>query len=374
MLVAVLFALLSWAGIVATREAGRVATIWLANGLLIGILLRTSPRRWPAFVGAGLIGNILADLLAGDGIVGAIGLSACNAFEIGLAASWLRRVIGAQPDAFRIAATAWRIVPCVLLAPVVPSALGALTVAIVSGTSFWTALRLWYAADLLGLLLVAPFVLAIDHRLADRLWKSPRRAKNQLALLLLAVVTAVVFAQNELPLLFLVLPPLLLVVFRMGLPGAALGLLVLGVISLGFTVQGTGPLALVESATMPERVLLLQFYLVVASLMAYPVGVALTERHRLQRHLADSERRYRTLSENSSDIIVRTSFDRRRLYMSPSVTDILGWPVDELLGAPRTDLIHPDDLEAYMACDAAIRSGQRTATLVYRYRHREGHY
>jgi len=34
-------------GIELTRESGRIASIWLANAVVLLVLLRTSRRRWP---------------------------------------------------------------------------------------------------------------------------------------------------------------------------------------------------------------------------------------------------------------------------------------------------------------------------------------
>ena len=372
--VGVLVGIFAWAGIALTREAGRVATIWLANGFLVGLLLRTAPKRWPAFVLAGFVGNLAADIGSGDSGAIGISLSLCNVLEVLLAAWPLYRLLAHDLDPLKIAAAAGRFVPWVLAAPILPATLGTTIVTLAEHESFWTVFRLWYAADLLGIVIMTPFVLAMNARVAARLLTGSSRARDAAALLLLIATTFGVFSQNQYPLLFLVLPPLLLVVFRLGLAGAALGLIAMCAIAIGCTIENHGPLSLVQSASIPERVLLLQFYVAVASLMAYPVGVVLTERRRLQRTLAESERRYRTLSEHSSDIIVRVSIDGTREYISPSVTELLGWSPDELLGSARPHFIHPDDRDRFNEEFESFRHGTRTSTLVFRYLHKNGHH
>ncbi|RAV99379.1 PAS domain S-box protein [Pseudochryseolinea flava] len=60
----------------------------------------------------------------------------------------------------------------------------------------------------------------------------------------------------------------------------------------------------------------------------------------------DSERQFRLLSENTSDMIVLTDLDTRYKYVSPSVKDILQYDPQELIGMQAVSLFHPDDFPA----------------------------
>ncbi|TRZ57010.1 MAG: PAS domain S-box protein, partial [Rhodocyclaceae bacterium] len=62
-----------------------------------------------------------------------------------------------------------------------------------------------------------------------------------------------------------------------------------------------------------------------------------------QAALQHSERRFRALIENASDITVVISATGRIDYVSPSVTRIAGYQPNELLGKDMFTLIHPDD-------------------------------
>jgi len=81
-----------------------------------------------------------------------------------------------------------------------------------------------------------------------------------------------------------------------------------------------------------------------------------TERHTVVEALAQSERRYRLLAENSSDVVVRLSAGVVR-WVSPSVTEMLGWRCDEMVGRRLADLVFLDDLDEVMACEHAITEG-----------------
>src|SRR5262249_41236945 len=148
--------------------------------------------------------------------------------------------------------------------------------------------------------------------------------------------------QSRYPLLFLVNPPLLLAAFRHRFAGFAVGLAIVVVISIAATLSGSGPLGLVAGADLSERTLLLQIFLAITCLTTLPVVVVLAERGRLVAHMRASERNYRILAHHSRDLVVRMRPDASALYISPSVSELLGWSRGEL-SKSRWDLIHAED-------------------------------
>ena len=78
-------------------------------------------------------------------------------------------------------------------------------------------------------------------------------------------------------------------------------------------------------------------------------------------HLRQSEARFRSLVQNSSDAITLVDADTVVRYQTPSVEHVLGYRPAELTGTRLLDLVHPDD-EARMAQffdDAAAAPGVR---------------
>jgi PAS domain S-box-containing protein len=55
----------------------------------------------------------------------------------------------------------------------------------------------------------------------------------------------------------------------------------------------------------------------------------------------------RHLMERSSDAAVLIDENHVVSYASPAVTNLFGWPVDEVVGTPITDRIHPEDQQAF---------------------------
>ena len=86
-----------------------------------------------------------------------------------------------------------------------------------------------------------------------------------------------------------------------------------------------------------------------------------------------SEERYRLLAGNLRDIIVHVRADGKRLFVSNSALDVLGYVPAELV-EPRWELVHPDDMDAVRAAMERAFSSDEPQRLIFRLLHKEGHY
>jgi PAS domain S-box-containing protein len=104
------------------------------------------------------------------------------------------------------------------------------------------------------------------------------------------------------------------------------------------------------------------------------VGVQrdVTERKRAADELRRSEERFRSLAEQTSDIISRHAADGTFLYVSPSVERILGYNPDALVGADPYPIIHPDDRERVRSAHLDLLDGT-PMRIEFRHLHAEGH-
>ncbi len=81
-----------------------------------------------------------------------------------------------------------------------------------------------------------------------------------------------------------------------------------------------------------------------------------TERLQNAQQLAASERRFRLLAENASDVVLEAADDERLCWVSPSAADCLGWKEEDLLGSRLMERIHPEDQLRLRALQAQLRS------------------
>jgi len=90
-------------------------------------------------------------------------------------------------------------------------------------------------------------------------------------------------------------------------------------------------------------------------------------------HLQSSRERFRSLVQNSSDVVTLVDLDTTMHYLTPSVERVLGYDPAELVGTKLTHLLHPDDVGAALAffSEAARRAGV-TMPVEWRARHRNG--
>ena len=90
---------------------------------------------------------------------------------------------------------------------------------------------------------------------------------------------------------------------------------------------------------------------------------------------ARGEARFQALVHNSSDLITLVGADLAITYQTPSITRLLGYAEDELIGTQLADLAHPEDrLSLFAARAEAIAGDQASATSQVRLRHRDGSY
>ena len=98
-----------------------------------------------------------------------------------------------------------------------------------------------------------------------------------------------------------------------------------------------------------------------------------TERKRAEEALTKSEARFRSLIQNSSDII--TVYDAKGTvrYDSSAIERMLGYEPEERVGASSFELIHPDDVErAKGEFVDALRKPTLPVSIEVRVRHKDG--
>ncbi len=338
LLAASLMFLLASAGIELTRMSDRIASVWLANGAVLAVMMRGERREWPMLALAALAGNMAANLAAGDAIFNAAALSLCNLAEIGVMLALLGTSFGQRPfdnpqSIFRFA----------LYAGAAPIVSGGLAAAILAPSFDWATLRLfgqWYLADALGLMMVTPLVLAWSQR-----WVLPsswHAILEPAALVLVTIaLSAIIFSAPE-PRLFLLCPVMLLAGFRLRIPAAATVALLSAALATGYTAVGMGPIA-AASSTAEGQILLLQAFFAVSLLLTIPVSAINRERDRLGLALTASERQFRLMAEASPAGILQCRLDGSPHYLNARWTQLTGTTLADLGAHGWLDVVAASD-------------------------------
>lgn len=99
----------------------------------------------------------------------------------------------------------------------------------------------------------------------------------------------------------------------------------------------------------------------------------ITERKNTEAILAQNEKRFRALIENSTDGLTVLNADGMVVEISPSGRKILGYDERELVGKQRPDLIHPSDREKVMnAFMEIVADPTNIKTVEYRHKMPDG--
>jgi diguanylate cyclase (GGDEF)-like protein/PAS domain S-box-containing protein len=350
---------------------GGVTILWPTNGLLLGVLLCTRRRQWPAYIAASFCVDIVCNMSLSFALGPSMYLASCNMLEATLAAVLLYRTISPKPDLTQRKQLLHLLFYGVLLAPAIASLCAQFNHSGARLLPLFTTFKIWFIADALGIAVMTPLYLSFKQ---DKGFSGRSRLEVAGLLAMLCVATVLVFWQTRFPLLFLLVPFLLLLGVRLRLAGSALGLLIIAIVGGYFTTGGRGPMMLIPNATIWAQDATLQFFIGTTMLMLYLLELVTSERERLNLTLQGSENRFRLLAEASNDIIVLSNLNGDRRYVSPAVSTLLGWRPQELIGLNYRQIVHPEDIEKVTASMNDCKEGTSVDTFSYRCRKKDGSY
>ena len=261
------------------RRFGHNAPMWLANAFVLTALLRSDMRRWPLLVACAAAGTFLASIALKAKLGLALGLMTANVTEYVFCAWALRRTVGAsinigQPRDLMLLAL------FTVCGPLISTVISTATFAALGWGNLPLRAMSWSIANALGLMLLVPCLLALSQArqlLAER----PLQRRGWLALAALAAASLVICGQSRYPLLFAIPPILAFVALELEVLGAAVGVVMVGVIAVVFTALDIGPLTLIAK-DLTAQSLYLQLFLVVAIFSALPLASTSAQRRRLQ--------------------------------------------------------------------------------------------
>jgi two-component sensor histidine kinase/integral membrane sensor domain MASE1 len=276
-------------GLLLSVRPGPFATFWPPAGLFLGALLRFPRRDWPALLATGFLANTASNLLVHDKTAAvSLAFSAVNLLSALTGAVALEWLLGGR---YRHASLREVLSLFLVAAPgtaLVGATLGSAMIWLTFGEPASETFRVWWAADGVGIALVAPLLLVPLPRLARLRLRTV--AEAALLLSLLVLVAAVIFSAraDTLPArAYPIFPLLLWAALRFQLAGVCVACPALALVALPFGVRGLGPFA-IAGVSPGMQVLALQLFLFVCCLTFHVVAAVVAERARKEQQLREA--------------------------------------------------------------------------------------
>lgn len=296
-----------------TSDGQDIATIWPANAILLALLLADARPRWFSVLSAGMVGNVVANVVTRGTVAAPILFSVANLLEVVIAA----KLIGASRVKDGLlgspGATVRFVVASGVIAPCVSGLLGASTALLVFGEPFGQSFAVWVLSDGLGLVVFTPVLLATFRGefvdcFQSKTW---RKRLEMLALLSgTALIAYAVFYIATRPILFVLFPPIVLVTFRAGRLGTKAALVIVAVIGGAATMDARGPVAMIADGPIAQAHLF-QAFIGILLLTSLPFAAEVTKRARLTAALAehDKEMMEKAITDPLTGLFNRGGFD-----------------------------------------------------------------
>jgi len=284
-----------------------VSPLWLANVVLVAVLLSFPRKIWPALLPAGLAGFLVYDVLAGEPIRPIVSFLLSNAVEV-LTASWCLSVaFKGIPRLNNLKALAKYSFYAVLLAPALGAFLGAFAVP----HSYWASWSVAFFSEALGFLTLMP---AISGWISERhIWVREHRTyflEQAVLLVALIVLGHLAFATptntSHPALLYSLVPLLLWSTLRFGTMGVSTSIIAITFLSIWEAVHGRGPFT--ESGPI-VNVASLQLFLFFTAGPFITLSVLVEERKRSEDALTVMSGRLITAQEEERSRIARELHD-----------------------------------------------------------------
>ncbi|CAN5501938.1 hypothetical protein BH23BAC1_BH23BAC1_25230 [soil metagenome] len=91
-----------------------------------------------------------------------------------------------------------------------------------------------------------------------------------------------------------------------------------------------------------------------------------------EMEIEQSEKRFKGLVQNGSDLITILDFEANYQYVSPTSATVLGIPPEEFIGKNAFEFIHPDDKEVVYASILRLENEKQLAFKPFRFKHGDG--
>ncbi|WP_254508820.1 PAS domain S-box protein [Anatilimnocola floriformis] len=332
------------------------ATFWPAAGVFLATLALTPKKQWWQYLLAATVLNLSMELLVyRQSMLPSLLFVLANAIEALLGALVLQRwSIGAfqfakMRDVLVLAALS-------LTMPLLGAVIGTAGVKLIEPTTnYWQIFQLWWQADSIGILIIAPVQITLASRILQ-LESRPsfsgygRTLEAVLLFISLNVATWGAFSPytnslvwNLNSLLYLV-PVLAWAGLRFRRLGAAIASCNILLIIIYHTTRGDGLFALASG--MPElQAMSLQSFALVTMLTPLLFATAIDEQRAAEDRLRSNLSILQTVMDNTTDLIYVKDRAGRYLLMNRAGAELARRPVHEIIGLRDVEVLPPEQAD-----------------------------
>jgi integral membrane sensor domain MASE1 len=265
-------------GLLLALVGGQVTPLWPPTGVALVCLLVWGLRMWPGVT----LGAFLVNPLAPSVLV-ALGISVGNTLAPVCACLLLRRT-DFRMDLDRLRDALALVFLGALTGMLISATAGSGALALagaIPASQFWPTWSVWWTGDAMGVLVVAPFLLAL-RRVRWPRGSSPYRWVEAGAMLASTAVVTLVATRSTVNILFFVSPFLIWAALRFQLAGAAPCSLIVSVITIFAASDGAGPF---EGHQLFAQMFTLQAFNGTTALTALLLSALIAERNRTHQRI-----------------------------------------------------------------------------------------
>jgi integral membrane sensor domain MASE1 len=255
-----------------------LAVLFPPAGVTLAALLLTPRSSWPWILGTAACSELFSDhLIHGMSLESSVGFALANSVEP-LVSALLLGLVGFTGDLSKRRDLASFLGLAVVAGPMVGGLIGATTIALTLDGPWLESFPAFWSGDALGVLTVGGTILAVT----GARWRRTEFLQFAALGITTAVVTVIGFLPEDLPLIYLPIPLLLLMALRYGVAYVLGAGLVMTLTANAVSSLGYGPWG--QNVRVPTAAIAtLQLFLAMTILAAWLLAVAIGERERAFR-------------------------------------------------------------------------------------------
>lgn len=351
-LIALVYYITAMWGLQMSFAQTNASPIWPPSGIGFTAMLIFGYQIWPGIWLGAFLANVtmfMANHFAEFPVVCAVSgfVALGNTLEAVAGVFLLERFVGRRNPLLRVA-DVLKLTVFVWIAALVSATIGMDAVHFFKPLTwevFQKGWLTWWLGDVLSILILGPLFLVMQTA-SWRLWNWRRITEAVFMFTLLLAVCTFIFdsrytlSEYHYPLMYLILPLIVWSTCRFSYWGTITVSLVTLLMGLKATTHGAGPFT---GPDLNLSLLLMQSFVGIVTVTGLVLAAALYERRKAETQLLSNSQLFQALVENSQDM--KALMDRNGIifYASPSVTKVLGYPLEEYVGRHFMDLTHPDD-------------------------------